>query len=95
MNKYELTVVLPGKATAAKQKSIRTKLEKIITTLKGKTGKAEELGKIDLAYKIKGESSGNFVQYPLELEANAARQVSDKLRLEGGVLRYLLIRKGK
>jgi small subunit ribosomal protein S6 len=92
MNSYELTLVLPGKVTAAKVKSSKEKLEKVVSTLKGKVTKSEEWGKKDLAYKIKGNTSGNFLFYNIELNPECARELRDKLKMEEEIIRYLIVR---
>jgi small subunit ribosomal protein S6 len=92
MQSYELTVVLPGKATEAKKKSTQKDLEKLIKDNKGKVGKLEDLGKIELAYKIKGSDSGNFLFYPLELNPETIGPINEKLRLKEEIIRYLLVK---
>jgi ribosomal protein S6 len=94
MTNYELTIVMPGKYTPAKVKNTQASLTKIVKLLKGKLGKADNWGKIDLAYQIKDNDTGNFFQYQLELNGKSAAQLKDKLRLEEGVIRFLLIKKG-
>jgi small subunit ribosomal protein S6 len=93
MRKYELTVVLPDKATAAKKKSATEKIKKLVKTLKGKIGKVDEWGEIDLAYKIGKNDTGTFLHFPLELDPETVKSVNDKLRLEEEIIRYLLVRK--
>ena len=95
MQKYELTIVLDGKATAAKQKAVRETIEKIIKILKGKIGTVEDWGEKPLAYKISKSTAGIFIHFPLELEAEFVKDLSTKLTMEGEIIRYLLIRKGK
>lgn len=92
MRKYELTVVLPGGATAAKKKSVGEKVKKLITASKGKAGKMEDWGKKELAYKMAKNDSGAFLYFPLELEAEAVKDLDTKLNLEEDIIRYLLIR---
>jgi len=93
MQKYELTLVLDGKATPAKKKSVRAALEKTISTLKGKVGTVEDWGEKPLAYKIGKSEAGNFMFFPLELDADAAKSLSTRLRQQEEVIRYLLLRK--
>ena len=93
MGNYELTVVLSGKATAAKIKSVKEKIDKFISTFKGKINKVEEWGKIDLAYKIKGNGSGNFLHYNIELEPGNIKNFNDKIKMEDEIIRHLLIKK--
>lgn len=93
MANYELTLVLPEKATAAKLKSLETKIEELAKTLKGKVKKLEDWGKIELSYPIKKSKSGSFLHFELELESEAAKNLNDKLRMENDIVRYLLIKK--
>jgi small subunit ribosomal protein S6 len=93
MQKYELTVVLDGKATPAKKKAVRALVEKIVTSLKGKIGTVEDWGEKPLAYKIKKAESGNLIFFPLELDPKEAKSLSTRLGQEEEVLRHLLIRK--
>ena len=93
MGNYELTIVLSGKATAAKIKSIKEKIDNFISAFKGKIEKVDEWGKIDLAYKIEDNSSGNFLHYNIELEPGNIKSLSDKLKMEEEIIRYLLVRK--
>lgn len=92
MNDYELTMVLPGDTSSAKKKTIVAKLEKQVKSLKGKLGKADEWGKIEMAYKIEGDTHGYYLMYPLELESSATKELNSKLKMNGNILRYLLIR---
>lgn len=92
MAKYELTVVLPGEATAAKKKKIKQTIEKTIKTLKGKIENEDDWGKIGLASEVKGEKSGNFLHYLLELEEDKAKNLQQKLKVEEEIIRYLLVR---
>ena len=55
MNKYELTVILEGKATGAKKKSVLETLEKSIKMLEGKIEKAEDWGVKELFHEIKNK----------------------------------------
>ncbi|OGM08640.1 30S ribosomal protein S6 [Candidatus Woesebacteria bacterium RBG_13_34_9] len=93
MNKYLLTLVLAEKTTPAKKKSIEDKIENILVSLKGKLIKSDEWGKIDLAYKIRKESAGFFIEIEIELEAKDTKGLKDKLKIESDIIRYLLVRK--
>ena len=88
---YELTLVLPGKAKA-KEKTVKEKVEKFVESLKGKVEKFESWGEIELAYRIKKEESGIFLHFNLELEQDAVKKLDDKLRVDGEVIRYLLVK---
>ena len=92
MNQYELTLVLPGKSKA-KEKTFNEKIEKLIKSLDGKVQKTESWGEIELSYKIKKERSGFFLYFDLELDSPSVKKLDDKLRMEGEVIRYLLVKK--
>ncbi len=95
MNNYELTAVVPGKSTSAKQKSAVEKVKKLIDVFKGKVEKIDEWGKIDLMYKIKGNDSGIFFLFNIELNPSDTKKLSDKLKMEEDVLRFLIVKVDK
>ncbi len=92
MENYELTLVLPEKATPAKKKSMTETIGKIVKTLKGEVKKADDWGKVDLAYEIKGNNAGNFLFYQIELDKSQAPNLEQKVRMEEGIVRHLLVR---
>jgi len=92
MKKYELTVVISGKSTPAKQKSTIEKVKKLVDVLKGKIEKVDEWGKIDLMYKIKDNDSGIFFLFNVELNPIDVKKLSDKLKVEEEILRFLLVK---
>lgn len=93
MNKYEVTLILDGKAGIAKKKKVNESFEKIVKSLKGKIAKSDEWGVKDLAYKIGKSSTGLFLHFILELDGVGAKDLKDKLRTEEPILRYLIVRK--
>ena len=93
MEKYELTIILPAKTTTAKKKSAQALVEKLVKTLKGKMLKTDDWGELKLSYKILENESGIFLHYWLELDKQAVNDINNKLRLEEGIIRYLLVRK--
>jgi len=92
MMKYELTVVLDGKVTAAKKKAVLGTLEKIITILQGKIVKTEDWGVKDLAYQIEKSTSGSYSHFLLELGEAEVKALNLKLKMEADILRHLLIK---
>ncbi len=93
MRNYELVVVIDGKATAAKKKTVTEKLDKLVKASKGTLGKAKDWGVKDLAYVINKSTTGAYLIFPVELDGLGAKEVGNKLRLEDDLIRYLLIRK--
>ncbi len=92
MENYELTLVMPGKAKA-KEKTVKERIEKVLKTLEGKIAKAESWGEIELSYDIKKEKSGIFLYFELELGKSSVKALNEKLRMDGDVIRYLLVKK--
>lgn len=93
MQTYELTLVLPDKATPAKKKQVTETIESMVGVFKGKIKNKKDWGKIKLEYQIKKNASGNFLFFELELDKDKAKEVDQKLRLEENILRYLLVKK--
>lgn len=90
---YELAVLLAGKVTPAKKKAAVEMISKIVSVNGGKITKTDDWGERELAYKIKGEESGHYIIFTLEMSAGAAANLNDKLRIEESVARYLLLKK--
>lgn len=84
MNTYELTFILPASFSAAKQKQVRDKVEKIIADLGGKIGEEKEWGEKEF---------GVYFFYEASLEPDKVRELGLALEIDEDVLRYLLVRK--
>ncbi len=93
MKSYELTIVMPGKTTAAKKKDQLERVEKIVEASGGKVVKTDEWGVKDLAYPIKKEEAGLFIGFEIELTAASVKSVADKIKTEENIIRHILIAK--
>ena len=93
MNKYELTLVLDGKAGAAKKKKVTETLEKTLKIFKGVISESKDWGVKDLAYKIGKSTTGLYLYFELEMDASAVKALNDKIRVDADIIRFLLIRK--
>jgi small subunit ribosomal protein S6 len=93
MKAYELTIVLPEKATAAKKKSATELVEKIVKTVKGEIKKTDDWGKIPLAYPIAKNNAGNFLHFQLELKPEFVKTLEQKIKFEEDIIRHLLVKK--
>lgn len=91
MNKYELTIVLDGKAGAAKKKKIEETLSGVLKLFKGEIKESKDWGVKELAYKIGKSETGFYLFYNLELAASGVKALNDKLRTDAEILRFLLI----
>ena len=91
MRNYQLVLVLKTSLSQANRKKF---LENIKTLLKdAKFIKEEELGEKTLAYKIKRETSGFYVNYLFELKDELSKDLEKKLIATDDVLRHLLLRR--
>lgn len=90
--KYELTLLIEGKASSAKKKKIIQTIEKIVNSVSGKVVKAKDWGLLDLAYPIKKAKNGIYLFWEIEVLPSKVKTIKDKLRLEGDILRYLLVK---
>ncbi|MBI3443229.1 30S ribosomal protein S6 [Candidatus Woesebacteria bacterium] len=94
MRKYELTVVMGGKATTAKKQSVSKSVSQLVDSVKGKIVKEEDWGKKTLSYKIKKTDTGMFLYFILELNPESVKLLDKELKLKEEIIRYLLIRYG-
>jgi small subunit ribosomal protein S6 len=92
MNKYELTLVLDGKAGTAKRKKVTESLEKILKIFKGSIKESKELGVKVLAYKIGKSETGLYLFFELELDGKGVKALNDKLRIDPDIIRFLMIK---
>jgi len=95
MRDYELTLVIDPDLTSENQKKLVTKTKKIITDLKGKVGKTDEWGRKELAYPIMKKTLGYYFFLETKLPQKALAEIEKKLKLEEGIIRYLLVRSEK
>jgi len=88
---YDLTIMVsPQVKDEAKDKLVE-KLEKIVKALDGSVKKTLEMGRKQLAYKIKGQSEAVFLNSVLELPTQAVIQLDKKLTVDKEILRHLLV----
>lgn len=93
MNKYELSLVLDGKAGAAKKKKVTENLEKIFKIFKGAIKESKEWGVKELAYKIGKSETGLYLFFELELDPKSVKQLNEKLRVDPDIIRFLIVKK--
>ncbi|MCB9819918.1 30S ribosomal protein S6 [Candidatus Nomurabacteria bacterium] len=91
MQEYELTVLIHPDRESELEKQLTT-LRDIIKSVDGKVKTEENWGKKRLAYPIKKENFAVYVNWTLELPADAPLKVSNTFNITDGVLRYLLVK---
>ena len=93
MNKYELTLVVDGKAGTAKKKKVTENLEKVLGLFKGKITDTKDWGTKDLAYKLGKSDTGLYTLFELSLDPAGVKALNEKLRTDADILRYLVVKK--
>lgn len=90
---YELMYIVPAKFAGEELESIKNKISDLLTGNGAEITKTKEMGRLRLAYPIKGVFQGFY--YVLEFNAEPAkvRKIESLLRIMPEVLRYLLINK--
>jgi len=90
---YELTLILDPDLSSEDQKKLIEKIKKIIEDTKGKVEKTNDWGKKELAYPIKKKKMGDYFLWEIKADPEQIDKVDKKLKIEEGVMRYLIIRK--
>jgi len=93
-NAYELMLILLTSLTEKEEKKILEEVKKYLKD-EGKIKETTHFGKRKLAYPIKKENDGNYWLLNLAVDGKEASDLSQKLKAEEKILRYLLLRKDK
>ena len=94
MNNYELTLILnPDLST--KFDAFQTKFEKMLTDIKFKINKLENIGRRQLAYSILNHNKGHYVIFQIEGQSEAALELESKLKYDTSIIRHLLLKVNK
>lgn len=95
MKDYELVFVLNPDFGSGEQKKLTVRLSKVIVDLQGKVEKKNEWGKKKLAYPISKKTEGSYFLWELKLLPESLVEIEKRIKLEEGVIRYLLVLKEK
>ena len=90
MRTYELVLVMRPSLSEADRKKVVDGVKGLIKDVK--VTKEDDWGQKPLAYKIKKELAGYYVQLHLESEAGIGAGVETKIINNDSVLRHLLLR---
>ena len=55
-------------------------------------GTVLDWGEKELAHKMSGKGVGYFFHLPLELTSDSAKKLTEKIKTEDAIIRYLLIK---
>ncbi len=89
MRNYQLTLVLSATLKDADRKKVTEGIKDLFKG--GKFGKEEDWGEKELAYKIRRQEKGYYLNYLLEAEG-VPEDFERKLNANENVLRYLLLK---
>jgi small subunit ribosomal protein S6 len=92
MKTYELVALLHPDLEIDVDTPI-AKLEKLIEGQGGKVVKRDNWGKKRLAYKVKGQSFGVYIEFELSIDPDHVRELDRSLGLTEELIRHLLVTK--
>src|SRR3989338_6985961 len=93
-NSYEMMLIVRLTLSETDEKKMMVRMEKMLAG-SGKIVKTENLGKKQLAYRIKKEVEGNYRLLNLELKPASVSEITAKMKMEEEILRFLILRKKK
>jgi len=92
MHDYELTVVVTPGLTSAEQQKLVDKIEKFILQTKGQITQTLDWCQKELAYPIARQNAAHFHHLLFAAEASAVSKITQKIKLESTIIRYLLVK---
>lgn len=90
---YEMTLIVDVTLSDEKRKKILEEVKKLITSNNGKLASDKLWGKKKLVYPVKGVKEGYYYIFNFVRDGKETAQLSNKLKLNEGILRYLILRK--
>lgn len=91
MKEYELTVLIHPDLEVDLEAPL-DKVRKLVTDAGGKVLAEDNWGKKKLAYRINNQDFAVYVQFNVELPAEAPLKISNTLNITDEVIRYLLVK---
>lgn len=92
---YEFCFLYPCTLSQKEESELLKEVEKIIEETGAKQISKDLWGKRGLAYKIKGQTEGNYVVYHYEMEPRAIIEIDTPLRITANVLRHMIVKPPK
>jgi len=90
---YELTFIIDGNIADNEHTEIFKKVKDLLLENKAEIISEIELGRKKLSYSINKSQKGNYFSIEFNVDANLLKTLSNKLKLEKGILRFLMIKK--
>lgn len=91
MNKYESVIIVAPIVNEKQQKEIENKYTKLIKE-NGKLEDFQNLGKKKLAYEIKKNKEGLYMQIYFESEASFIAELERQYRIDDNIMKFIVVR---
>lgn len=91
MNKYESVIIVAPTINEKQQKEIENKYSKLIKE-NGKLEDFQNLGKKKLAYEIKKNKEGLYMQINFESEASFITELERQYRIDDNIMKFIVVR---
>jgi small subunit ribosomal protein S6 len=92
---YEFCILYPANLSQKEEADLQKEIEKTIEEQGGKQVSKDAWGKRGLAYKIKGNTEGNFVVYHYILDPQKLKEIDIALRITPNLLRHIVVKPPK
>lgn len=89
---YELTFILPPALPDTEIEVVQGTIQGWITDSGGEISKATHWGRRKLAYPIQNYKEGYYILLEFNADSLAIKDLDRRLRLEGSVLRHLIVK---
>ena len=91
MNKYESVIIINPNLEGEAIKALIEKFSKLINS-DGKVESVEELGNKKLAYEIKKNKEGYYVEFKFEANPNLISELERVYRITDEVIKFIVIK---
>ena len=92
MSKYELAVVVSAKLEDDARAEVIEKVKALVTRFGGNITDVDEWGKKRLAYEIQKMKEAYYYFIHFESETTTPGEIEERIRIMGGVIRYLCVK---
>lgn len=91
MNKYESVIIVTSTMNDKQQKEIENKYTKLINE-NGKVESFENLGKRKLAYEIRKNKEGIYMQFNFESDTSFIAELERQYRIDDDVMKFIVVK---
>ncbi len=91
MKQYELLYIIASKFTDAEVEALMDKVSAMIAKHSATILRNENIGKLRLAFPIKGQRNGSYILVHFDVEPTETAELDRELRLSDDILRHMLI----